>query len=77
MKKAGIAIMIFGLIITIIGCIVKSMEEKSITIIGGADGPTSVFLAGKVGYGSGMVEIIVGLVIIIIIGFIIVWKKCR
>ena len=27
------------------------MAAKSVTIIGGADGPTSVFLAGKIGSG--------------------------
>lgn len=27
------------------------MVSKTVTIIGGADGPTSIFLAGKIGVG--------------------------
>lgn len=27
------------------------MVSKAVTIIGGADGPTSIFLAGKIGVG--------------------------
>ena len=47
---------------------------RAVTIIGGADGPTSIFLAGKVGNGIGIIEIIIGIVILII-GFVIIWLK--
>lgn len=50
------------------------MENRAVTIIGGADGPTSIFLAGKVGNGIGIIEIIIGIVILII-GFVIIWLK--
>lgn len=74
MKKVGIAIAIVGSIITIIGFILKYMENKAITIIGGADGPTSIFLAGKVGNGTGIMEIVFG-VIIMVVGFVIFLRK--
>lgn len=31
-------------------------DGKSVSMIGGADGPTSIFIAGKVGGGEGMTE---------------------
>ena len=74
MTKVGIVIAIVGSIITIIGFILKYMENKAVTIIGGADGPTSIFLAGKGGNETGMIEIIFGL-IILVFGFMIIWRK--
>ncbi|MFI3171503.1 MAG: sodium ion-translocating decarboxylase subunit beta [Eubacteriales bacterium] len=64
--------LIIGLI-TILSLLVGCASEKatSIAIIGGADGPTSVFVAGKVrGYGTIGVIIIIVLVIVTIIYFI-------
>ena len=74
MKKTGIAIAIAGSVITIIGLRFRFMENRAVTIIGGADGPTSIFLAGKVGNGIGIIEIIIGIVILII-GFVIILLK--
>ncbi len=51
----------------------KLNEQKAITIIGGADGPTAIYIAGKVGYGSILTMIIVG--VIIIAGIIIIIKR--
>ena len=42
------------------------MAAKSVTIIGGADGPTSVFLAGKVGSGF-WIGIIVSAIVILLV----------
>lgn len=42
------------------------MAGKSVTIIGGADGPTSVFLAGKIGSGF-WVGIIVSAIVILLV----------
>ena len=74
MTKVGIVISIVGSIITIIGFILKYMDNKAVTIIGGADGPTSIFLAGKVGNETGMIEIVFGL-IILVFGFMIIRRK--
>ncbi len=68
--------MIVGLISALIlyfGITAKLNEQKAIAIIGGADGPTSIFIAGKVGYGSIVTMIIVG--VIIIAGIIIMIKR--
>lgn len=51
----------------------KLNEQKAITIIGGADGPTAIYIAGKVGYGSILTMIIVG--VIIIAGIIVIIKR--
>lgn len=42
------------------------MAAKSVTIIGGADGPTSVFLAGKIGSGF-WIGIIISAIIILLV----------
>ena len=55
------------------GIIVKLNEQKAIAIIGGADGPTSIFIAGKVGYGSILTVIVIG--VIIIAGIIVMIKR--
>lgn len=74
MKKIGIVATIVGAIIIIMGIVLKFMEEKTVSIVGGADGPTSVFVAGKIGNGSGMIGILVGIGIIVV-GLIIILRK--
>ncbi len=74
MKKTGTAIV--GVIFTVLAILIASnlfrkfivIGDKSVSIIGGADGPTSVFLAGKIGdTGSDMslVAVIVGVIIVL------------
>lgn len=64
------------------------MAAKSVTIIGGADGPTSVFLAGKIGSGFWIGIIISAIIILLvtvllaglfrrILGRVIRWMKKR
>ena len=55
------------------GITAKMNEQKAIAIIGGADGPTSIFIAGKIGYGSILTVIVVG--VIIIAGIIVMIKR--
>lgn len=64
MKKiiAGIAIMI-GALMVAIGSVVKWKEGAAISIIGGADGPTTIFLSGRVGNDISVPMIIIGLII--------------
>jgi len=77
MKKIiGIIFIVLGVITTSIGAItlfdVKSDMPSSIAIIGGADGPTSVFIAGKIGapmYGAiivGIVAFVIGLLLVLL-----------
>ena len=72
-RCAGI-ILIAGIISSVVGTIallkMKSNVPSNISIIGGADGPTAVFLAGKLGlpvYGSiiaGFILVVAGIIII-------------
>ncbi len=49
----------------IVGAVIKAQTAAgSVGIIGGADGPTAIFLAGTVGVGSIIVEIIIGILLI-------------
>lgn len=74
MKKAiTIIIAVLGIILAAIGIHWKTKAAVAISIIGGADGPTSVFIAGKVGDGLILGIIIVG-IILAGIGFL-VYRK--
>ncbi|MBQ6788362.1 MAG: oxaloacetate decarboxylase [Lachnospiraceae bacterium] len=77
MKKymAVIIMGIMGILLTIAGVVSKAKKAVAISIIGGADGPTSVFLAGKVGTGASVSLIIVGVILIAIT--IILWMRKR
>ena len=64
---------VVGGIITIIGIVMAAWgihvyvfaKEATSILIGGADGPTSVFLAGKVGNGFGLGTIFVGIILVV------------
>ena len=65
MKKAiGGIITVIGLVLAIIGIVTKVKGAASI-VIGGADGPTSVFIAGKVGNGFGLGTMFAGIILVI------------
>ena len=53
----------------------NKIESSSFSIIGGADGPTSVIVAGNLGNGLPLIPIIAGVVLIIGIIIFIVGKK--
>lgn len=74
MKKVGIVVSVIGVIIAIAGIIQKNKISASISIIGGADGPTSIFLAGKVGSAPTITGIVIG-IILLIVGVILVMRK--
>lgn len=42
----------------------KSQASGAVGIIGGADGPTTIFLAGTLGAGSIIIEILIGVLLI-------------
>lgn len=71
MKRAvGLILGVLGVIIAAISVILKEKESASIStaisIVGGADGSTSIFLAGKVGADFLTAGIIGGIVLIIL-----------
>lgn len=73
---------VVGGIITIIGIVMVAWgihvyvfaKEATSILIGGADGPTSVFIAGKVGNGFGLGTIFVG-IILVVAGVVILIKS--
>lgn len=78
MKKVGITASVIGVIIAIVGIILNIIQKNkisaSISIIGGVDGPTSIFLAGKVGSMPVITGIVIG-IILLIIGVILAMRK--
>ena len=80
MKKAiGITLSVIGIIMAAISLVFKVNEQisvtKSVSVIGGADGPTSIFVAGKIGGTPAITGIIVGIVLLAIGIFIFASKK--
>lgn len=73
MKKivAVIAIIIGILLITggvapmIMGAVLKTQIPDSVGIIGGADGPTTIVVAGVLGTGQMIGEIVVGILLVV------------
>lgn len=66
MKKVfGIVTCIVGILLVIFGGIIKAKENTAISIIGGADGPTSVYVAGKLNGNLAIILIIIGLVLLV------------
>ena len=79
MKKAiGITLSVIGIIMAAISLVFKINEQisvtKSVSVIGGADGPTSIFVAGKIGGTPAIIGIIVGIVLLAI-GILIFARK--
>lgn len=76
MKRiAGITLTIIGIMAVLSGLILKIKGQMSVSIIGGADGPTSIFIAGKVGGTSAAAGIGIGIVLLAAVIFVIVRKN--
>ncbi|RHR00062.1 oxaloacetate decarboxylase [Clostridium sp. AF20-17LB] len=58
----GICTCIVGILFVIVGIVLK-MNNNAVSIIGGADGPTSVFVATKLSSGSVNLLIVIGIVL--------------
>lgn len=78
MKKilAGV-IGVIGILIVALGIEWKMKKAVSISIIGGADGPTSVFLAGKVGNDFSLAAIVLGIILVVLILIVLAKRKHR
>lgn len=76
MKKIiGSIIAIIGIILVAFGINAKTKEAAAISIIGGADGPTSVFIAGKLGDGFALGTIVIGA--ILIVAGVVIYRKLK
>lgn len=68
MKKVlGIMTGLLGILFVITGVITKAKKTFSISVIGGVDGPTSVFVAGKVGSDISLGLITAGVILIVVV----------
>ena len=73
-KIIGIISTVLGVLAALATIIFKMNESRSVSVIGGADGPTAIFLAGKIGAGSVVAGIVTGIVLIVV-GVILIRKK--
>ena len=75
MKKVfGIGSCMIGMLLVVSGCVMKLKGNTAVTVIGGADGPTSVFVAGKLNGDFSVMLILVGIVLLAIAAMI-YWKR--
>ncbi len=63
---AGGLIILSVIVPMIIGAILASQPYGSIGFIGGADGPTAVFVVGSLGVGSVIVESVIGVFLVVV-----------
>lgn len=81
----GIILGIIGIALCIKGFVDRKVCAATVSIIGGADGPTSIFLAGKIGSTPiqtstsvsrfPVVLIIVGIILLIVSGILLFFKR--
>ena len=76
MKKFGAGMIVLSIIIFITGINMKINQRVSVGIIGGADGPTSVFIAGKVPEGLGIMGILCD-ILFLGVGLYLIFRKNR
>lgn len=74
-KVMGIIMGVLGAVLVVIEILLQMKESMSISVIGGADGPTSIFLAGRIGGNLSILVIIMGLILMLIAGFILFKHK--
>lgn len=74
-KIHGMVLAIIGIITVLFGIVLKIKENTAISVIGGADGPTSVFVAGKISSVSVIISVILGIILLVIGIFIIIRKN--
>lgn len=89
MKKTGIGLALAGLIIALFSLrsqllsifimlktviSLKAGKPETIAVIGGADGPTAVFVAGKVSSFTWMLGAAAG-VVLLLVGMFLIWRK--
>ncbi|MCD8097742.1 MAG: sodium ion-translocating decarboxylase subunit beta [Lachnospiraceae bacterium] len=76
MKKTVSKVMIVvGAVFLIAAAAAKLMGRKSISIIGGADGPTSIFIAGRVSPGWMLPAVVAGMIVLAVGVFLLLKKK--
>ena len=76
MKKWIVVIIaILGIILAGFGISAKMKGTASVGIIGGADGPTAIFVAGNVGDGVSIGVILIG--IMLVVAGVLIYRKMK
>ncbi|MCD8197689.1 MAG: sodium ion-translocating decarboxylase subunit beta [Lachnospiraceae bacterium] len=77
MKKtvSKVMIVIGAVLLIAAAAAAKLMGRKSISIIGGADGPTSIFIAGRVSPGWMLPVAVIGVIALAVGVFLLLKKK--
>ena len=73
-KRLGIIAGILGIVLAVIGIVLKQKENTAVSV-GGADGPTSIFIAGKLNGDNFIFMIVVGIILLILAGVIFYKRK--
>lgn len=74
-KRLGIIAGILGIVLAVIGIVLKQKENTAVSVIGGADGPTSISIAGKLNGDNFIFMIVVGIILLILAGVIFYKRK--
>ena len=74
LKNVRKSVLIYETII-VIGIVLKQTENTAVSVIGGADGPTSIFIAGKLNGDNFIFMIVVGIILLILAGVIFYKRK--
>ena len=74
-KRLGIIAGILGIVLAVIGIVLKQKENTAVYFIGGADGPTYIFIAGKLNCDNFIFMIVVGIILLILAGVIFYKRK--
>ena len=76
MKKwFALIIAVLGIILAGFGISSKMKGTASVGIIGGADGPTAIFVAGNVGDGVSIGVILIG--IMLVVAGVLIYRKMK
>lgn len=75
-KKSMIIVAVLAILLVVYTAIMKSQTNASLAIIGGADGPTAIFLAGTLGDGF-LIAAILLVLVIIAVGIVLFKKRSK
>lgn len=73
-KPLGIILSVIGIAMAVLSLILTILGQMSMSVIGGADGPTTTFIAGKIGSSFVAVGIVAG-IMLLVAGILIIVKK--
>ena len=61
---------IIAIVLAVIGIVLKQKENAAVSVIGGADGPTSIYIAGKLNGDNFVFLIVIGIILLVLAGIL-------